>query len=560
MLSMSGFWNELKRRKVLRVAFFYGGSGWVVVEGASVIFPAIGVPEQALTFTVVVFIVGFPLALLLGWRYDLTSHGIERTGQASHGPSEGPEGSSELTRMLVIPFRVLRPGEVTDFLSFSLPDAITCSLADAGNLAVQSDLVGARYAGANLDPAVIARETEANAMLTGTILQAGPTVRVTAQLSQLPTGTVLWTQTTEASDEDLFQLQDQLARRILDSLQVTLTGLGPQAGGRDVPKSTKGYAAYLRGNQLSYQVGRWSEALEQYVEALKEDPSYAPAHARLARCYRLLGKYAENQTDEDRYMMLAEASFRQALALNEDLDLAHSLFAQLEVDLGRSREAMVRVLERVERPGASSADLYAGLVTALRFGGLLEESLSANREATALDPTMNTSVGHTLWMMGRYEEAKANTGGDVGYLAGVSLAALGRTAEAIESLREGEERAGQERAKIYIRSLRTALEGNREKSLEALRGGTLTGDGEARYYRARTYAFLGERNHALADLQRAVDLGFFCPIALEGDAWLEPYLRDSEFQALLEQARKGSERAAAAFHETPRGGGSALGA
>ena len=552
---MSGFWNELKRRKVLRVGVFYGGAGWIVVEGASVIFPAIGVPEQALTFTVVLFIVGFPLALFLGWQYDLTTQGIERTGYASHETTEGSQGSSELTRMLVIPFRVLRPGEVTDFLSFSLPDAITCSLAEAGGLAVASDLVGARYVGPTLDPAVVARETGAGAMLTGTILQSGPDVRVTVQLSQLPTGTVLWTQTAEASDEDLFQLQDQLARRILDSLRAPLTGLMPEAGRRDVPKSTKGYAAYLRGNQLSYQVGHWSEALEQYIEALKEDPSYAPAHARLARCYRLLGKYAGNQKDEDRYMMLAEASFRQALALNEDLDLAHGLFAQLEVDLGRSREAMVRVLERVERPGVTSADLYAGLVTALRFGGLLEESLSAHRKATALDPTMNTSVGHTLWMMGRYEEAKANTGGDVGYLAGVSLAALGRTAEAIKSLREGEERAGQERAEIYIRSLRTALEGNREKSLEALRRGTLTGDGEARYYRARTYAFLGERNLALEDLQRAVDLGFFCPITLEGDAWLEPYLRDSEFQAVLVQARKGSERAAAAFDATGALGG-----
>ncbi len=550
MRSMNKFWRELRRRKVLRVALFYGGAGWVVVEGASVIFPAIGVPEQALTFTVVLFIVGFPLALLLGWRYDLTSHGIERTGQASHDTTEGSQGSSELTRMLVIPFRVLRPGEVTDFLAFSMPDAITCSLAQAGGLAVQSDLVGARYAGQTLDPAVIAQETEADVMLTGTILQAGPDVRVTAQLSRLPTGTVMWTQTTETSDEDLFQLQDQLARRILDSLPLTLTGLGTETSPGDVPKSTLGYAAYLRGNQLSYQVGRWSEALEQYIEALKEDPSYAPAHARLARCYRLLGKYAGSQSDAERYMTLAEASFRQALRLNQNLDLAHGLFAQLEVDLGRSCEAMVRLLDRIERD-ATSADLYAGLVTALRFGGLLEESLSAHREATALDPTMNTSVGHTLWMMGRYEEAKANTGsGDVGYLAGVSLAALGRTKEAIESLREGEERARQERAEIYIRSLRTALEGNREKSLEALRRGTLTGDGEATYYLARTYAFLGERTLALAELERAVDLGFFCPSALERDAWLEPYLSDSEFQALLEQARRGSERAAAAFRET----------
>ena len=550
MPSMSGVWSELKRRKVLRVALLYGGAGWIVVEAASVIFPALGVPEQALTLIVVLFFVGFPLALVLGWRYDLTTRGIERTGYASHDTTEGSRGNSELTRMLVIPFRVLRPGEATDFLGFSLPDAITCSLARTSGLAVQSDLVGARYAGQTLDPAVIARETEANVMLTGTILQAGPDVRVTAQLSQLPSGTVMWTQTTEACDEDLFQLQDQLARGILGSLSLTLTGLGTAEGPGDVPKSRLGYAAYLRGNQLSYQAGRWSEALEQYIEALKEDPSYAPAHARLARCYRLLGKYAGSQGDEERYMMLAEASFRQALRLNQDLDLAHGLFAQLEVDLGRSCEAMVRLLERVERRGATSADLYAGLVTALRFGGLLEESLSAHREATALDPTMNTSVGHTLWMMGRYEEAKANTGGDVGYLAGVSLAALGRTEEAIESLREGEERAGQQRAEIYIRSLRTALEGNREESLEALRRGTLTGDGEATYYLARTYAFLDERHLALTELQRAVDLGFFCPITLEGDAWLEPYLRDSEFQALLGQARRGSERAAAAFRAT----------
>ncbi len=101
--------------------------------------------------------------------------------------------------------------------------------------------------------------------------------------------------------------------------------------------------------------------------------------------------------------------------------------------------------------------------------------------------------------------------------------------------------------------MRTALEGNSEKSYEALRRGTLTGDGEAHYYLARTYGFLGERSLALAELQRAVDLGFFCPITLEGDAWLEPYLKDPEFRALLVQARKGSERAAAAFHAAEPG-------
>ena len=115
---------------------------------------------------------------------------------------------------------------------------------------------------------------------------------------------------------------------------------------------------------------------------------------------------------------------------------------------------------------------------------------------------------------------------------------------------EGEERAGQERAKTYIRALRTALEGKRDESLAALQRGSLTGDGEAIYYVARTYAFLGERDPALAELRRSVDLGFCCPSTLERDAWLEPYLSASEFQALLEKAREGSKRAAEAFQAT----------
>jgi tetratricopeptide (TPR) repeat protein len=189
-------------------------------------------------------------------------------------------------------------------------------------------------------------------------------------------------------------------------------------------------AFYLRANQLAYEVSHWAEARDLYRACLNLDPDYAPGWARLARCERLIGKFSSSAEQATANLARAEEAFQRALALNSDLSIGHSLYAQLMIDVGRADDAMRLLLERATRR-PTDPELYAGLVHALRYCGLLEASVAAHHRARHLDPTVPTSIHHTWWMMGEYQGALTQTLGDIGYMQGLALASLGREREAI---------------------------------------------------------------------------------------------------------------------------------
>ncbi|PYT98361.1 MAG: hypothetical protein DMG38_16570 [Acidobacteria bacterium] len=163
-------------------------------------------------------------------------------------------------------------------------------------------------------------------------------------------------------------------------------------------------------------------------------------------------------------MRSADGAFQTALRLNPDLTMAHNAYTQLQVDQGRSLDALKRLLDRGRR--RSDAELFAGLGHVCRCCGLLQAALRAQQEAHRLDPSILTTINHTYFMLGDYQKALDTSGGDFGYAEGVMLSALGRTEEAIAKLRRSEEiiwRLG----RLYVISLRALLEGNREESLQA---------------------------------------------------------------------------------------------
>lgn len=215
--------------------------------------------------------------------------------------------------------------------------------------------------------------------------------------------------------------------------------------------------------------------------------------------------------------------------------MAHNLYTQLQVDQGRALDALKRLLDRARRR-RSDAELYAGLGHVCRYCGLLQAALRAQQEARRLDPLIATTINHTYFMLGEYQKAFEASGSDFGYAQGVMLAALGRTEEAIAKLRQREEiiwRLG----RLYVRSLRTLLEGQREKSLaacEELRKATFR-DPEGIYYLARQLSHLGEQDAALETLSRAINHGFFCYPAMVRDPWPDGIRTRPEFTARLRQ-------------------------
>lgn len=378
-------------------------------------------------------------------------------------------------RLIVLPFRILRPDADTDFLAFSLPDAITGSVSGLGSLIVRSSLTASRFAGSSLDLRVIATEADVDVALTGTLLRAGDQIRVSTQLVEAPSGTLIWSQTAQVALRDVFQLQDDLVHGIVDALSLSLTAHEHRMLRPDVPASATAYEFYLRANQVAQDYANVEVARDLYGRCLELDRRYAPAWARLGRCHWMLAKWGE---DPETYFLRAEEAFRRAFELNPDLSLAHNLHARLEADRGRAQQGMDRLLRRAQVAG-NGPDLFAGLVHLCRYSGLLEASLAAHQKARRIDPQISTSVAHTCFMMGDYPRVLETAGRDLSYVGPLALVLMGRQEEALALLREAEARMPPSELLRYLTIAQRAhwrMGGaRRRKSLESpirLRAGT----------------------------------------------------------------------------------------
>src|ERR1043165_2055309 len=151
----------------------------------------------------------------------------------------------------------------------------------------------ARFAGV-FDPKKLAEDADVDVALTGTLMRGGDQIRVTTQLVELPAGTVLWSLTSQATMSDIFELQDNLTQRIVESLELPLSEREARVLRRDVPATPRAHEFYLRAGQQGESPESWAVARDLYLRALDEDPRYAPAWARLARINLLLGKYGKD--------------------------------------------------------------------------------------------------------------------------------------------------------------------------------------------------------------------------------------------------------------------------
>jgi len=439
------------------------------------------------------------------------------------------------TRLIALPFRMLRPDADLDFLAFSLPDAIGSSLAGVQSLVVRSTLAGAKYAtGDAVDLKAMASDLGVDALLTGTLLRAGDQVRVTAQLVEAASGTMLWSKTVQVTMRDLFGVQDELARAIVESLSIPLSSGDKRRLSQDLPASARAYEFYLRANQVSHDPEMLTVAGELYRSALTEDPDYAPAWARLGRVYRVLAKYGTEDATEN--FKRAEEAFNRALKINPDLSIAHNLYTNFEVEsLGRAKEAMARLLGRAG--SSSDPEIFTGLVIACRFCGLLDASLAADRHARRLDPSARTSVMYTHFMRGDWERAIASDTDTVRWVTNWTLPLIGRQDEALASYREIEGRALPAMLRDLVRASRLALENKKEEGMRVVEHFRRNHfDPEGLYFTSRVLAKLNEGDEALAMLHRVVDGGFYCATIMLRDPWLDSIRGTSAFHEIIQRA------------------------
>jgi serine/threonine protein kinase/tetratricopeptide (TPR) repeat protein len=465
-----------------------------------------------------------------------------------------PAAARALTRLVVLPFRVLRSDPEVDFLGLALADAVSSSLSGFGSLVVRSSAASSRFAVEAPDLPAIATQLDVDLVLMGTLLRSGDRLRVSTQLVEAPAGTLTWSHTAESEVGDIFRLQDELTQGIVASLARSLgSPTRPERSG-ETPASARAYEFYLRGTEVARDWSQLKVARDLYLRCVAEDPGFAPGWARLGRAHRLIGKYLEIP-ELAAHQARAEEALRRALALSPRLPLAHKLYAHLEAEVGRAQDAMVRLL-RLAAEARNDAELFAGLVHACRYSGLLEASLAAHREAQRLDPHLSTGVVHTLWQRGEFEAVLEQEAGEGQASRAFALLGLGRREEALEAW-ETVARAFSPQTPVvreWIEGVRDFLSLSQASRAAVFRNLDGAFDPEEIFFVGTQAARLA-MPEATEILGRAVDAGYPCWDALTRHPWMAEIRDLSGFADVVRRAERARERALDAFREA---GGEAL--
>lgn len=281
-----------------------------------------------------------------------------------------------------------------------------------------------------------------------------------------------------------------------------------------------------------------TQARELLWLCIANDPGFAPAWAWLGRACALLAKFSPDARPAQ--AELAQAAFQRAFALDPDLACAHQFYTSLQTDMGEARQAMQRLGERLRRH-PSDPETCAGLVQALRFCGLLDQSIEAHRRAQDLDPTNHTSVAHSWFLKAEYGAAIESYSGRAAlYLDAAAWAAMGQTDRARDLLHQRLAAAHpSEPMNTAMASLLAIVEGRFAEAVALLEAQTRIADAEMLFYFARHYARMDRPDQAIAAIEQASSGGFICsPQTLRLDPWLASVRAHLGYPALLRQAEK----------------------
>ena len=325
MGSLKHSFAEFRRRRVFRVIAVYVVTSWVLIQLGSAVFEPLGLPSWSMRLLIVLLVLGFMLACVLAWIYDIGAHGIERTLPA---PTSDPETKNEHAlapeaSVAILPFADLSEAKDQDYFCDGLAEEIMSALACCPGLRVASRTSSFRFRGGGVDAREIGRALNVAAIMEGSVRKAGGHVRVTAQLIDADSGYHLWSENFDRQLQDIFAIQEEIARNIARTLRVSLKAGEALDIGRYAPRDMRAYEFYLRGRQIQSvkSSDHWTKAPEMFRRAIALDPDYAQARAGLADSLAQLLMWRiirpEGVLDE------ALAAAKRALELAPELAEAH---------------------------------------------------------------------------------------------------------------------------------------------------------------------------------------------------------------------------------------------
>src|SRR5947207_2692940 len=364
MSEARSFFSELKRRNVYKVAVAYAVIAWLLIQAASILFPTFEAPTWVMKVFVALVALGFPIALVIAWAFEITPEGVTRTDQSSNSPTEragrvwiyvvlvgaafslglfflgrytagnvgaaSPATASEKS-IAVLPL-VNQSGDASqEYFSDGLSEELINVLGQIRELRVIGRNSSFRFKGKMDDSRVIGQALRVANVLEGSVRKAGDRVRISVQLVDTTSDSQRWSQSYDRELKDVFGVQEEIAKAVADQLRVTLLGGATNALARPSNVNLDAYNAYLQGKFYFAQrtAAADAKALTFFEEAIQLDPNYAEAYLALSRSRSSQG-FSEGVKGKEKYELARQATLK-AVALKPGLAEAHAQLAYYNV-------------------------------------------------------------------------------------------------------------------------------------------------------------------------------------------------------------------------------------
>jgi TolB-like protein/Flp pilus assembly protein TadD len=437
------FFAELKRRNVYKVAIAYAVVAWLLMQIATQVFPFLEIPNWAIRLVIMLIVIGFPIALVIAWAFELTPEGLKRTEFADELPRKAPrsrvwlymvvvagaisvslfflgrytsskqsEGAQLLAKSIaVLPFDNLSRDPDNAYFAEGVQDEILTRLAKVADLKVISRTSTQHFKSSPENLPQIAKQLGVANILQGSVQKVADRIRVNVQLINATTDAHLWADIYDRKLTDIFAVESDIAKTIADTLQVKLSGSEKNAIAKAPTANNDAYELYLKGRFF------WNKrtavdlrkSIEYFNQAIEKDPKYSLAYAALAQAWVLLPAYNGGAPND--CFPQAEAAAKKALALDDNSADAHAALGAVKSIYDFNFAGSIPEYERAIQLNPNDATAHHWLANdSLSALGQSENEIAEMKRALELDPLsliINANLGAAYIHARRFDEAIA---------------------------------------------------------------------------------------------------------------------------------------------------------
>jgi len=581
------FLTELKRRKVYRVAVAYAIVAWLLIQAASILFPTFEAPLWVMKVFVTAVILGFPVALILAWVFELTPQGIRRSEQAAPRESKICKAGRNWTAIIVasvlltvtagivvfwrsnilrldnrgsvippashaivvLPFENASDDPNTEYLAEGISETLINSLSELRNLRVIARATAFQYKGKQVDPERIGRELRVRAVVSGRVRQVQDALSIQVDLIDATNGTQLWGQSYDGKLSDALAVKQAIAREVTGKLKLRLSGEEERRLMQRDTVNAAAYQFYLKGRYFWNQ--RTADGLEKGIsyfrKAIEADPGYALAYVGLADSYNFLGAFGIAILSPDEAMPKAKSAALKALEVDDSLSEAHASLAFVELYYEWDWVGAEKSFRRAIELNPNYAPAYQWYSHLLMSGGRTSDAISAAKRAAEIDPLSLPAVMNVGWQYywaRQYDSAveqlrrvlQINPNFEQAHWAlGLAHVGQAKMEEAVAELQKAIALSGGN--SVYVTGLGDAyaLGGNKAEAIRLRRQLEQRTTYVSPYWMATLQAALGEQDLALVFLEKAFAERNGGLIWLGADPRMDSLRSDPRFAALIER-------------------------